>query len=276
MTDENTSENDKSSENNRVSESINAVTGLVKAIPIYQDAFQPAARELGKGLAVIAKSINVALAPLGLMVWGYEKIQEQFIPKVAAKLKDTKPEDIITPKPNVAVPAIEALRYTANDESLSDLFAGLLASAMDKNKADTAHPAFVEIIKQLTSDEAKIVSIFLPSRPIPLVDVHIVKKDVLGYTPYYSNYSLIHEDVNLEHPELLPSYINNLCRLGLSKVPDDGSKYTDKKIYVPIENSPFIKDLIDQPAVNGRSFSINHKVFMITELGHQFYRACVK
>ncbi|ACT13653.1 MULTISPECIES: DUF4393 domain-containing protein [Pectobacterium] len=276
MTDENTSENDKSSGNNKVAETINAVTGLTQSVPVYQDLIQPAAQELGKGLAVIAKSINVALSPLSVMVWGYEKIQDQFMPKVAEKLKNTKPEDIITPKPNVAVPAIEALRYTADDESLSDLFAGLLSSAMDKNKAETAHPAFVEIIKQLTSDEAKIVSIFLPPRPIPLVDVQIVKKDVLGFTPYFSNYSLIHEDVNLEHPELLPTYINNLCRLGLSKVPDDGSKYIDEKIYLPIENSPFIKKLIAKPAVDGKSFSIKHKVFMITELGHQFYRACVK
>lgn len=275
MADENTSENDKSSGNNRVAESIDAVTGLVKAIPIYEDAFQPAARELGKGFTLIAKSVNVVLAPLGVMVWGYERIQAQFLPKLLDKLKNTKPEDIIPPKPNIAVPAIEALRYTANDESLSDLFAGLLASAMDKSKAETAHPAFVEIIKQLTSDEAKIVSIFLPLRPIPLVDIQIVKKDVVGFSPYYSNYSLIHEDVNLEYPELLPSYINNLCRLGLSRVPDDGSKYTDEKIYLPIENSEFIRNLMNKPIAGGGSFSIIRKVFMITELGKQFYQACL-
>ena len=58
MTDENTSENDKSSGNNKVAETINAVTGLTQSVPVYQDLIQPAAQELGKGLAVIAQSVN--------------------------------------------------------------------------------------------------------------------------------------------------------------------------------------------------------------------------
>jgi len=68
----------------------------------------------------------------------------------------TPPDQIVVPKPNVAGPALEALRYTWHEETLSDLYANLLAaSSMDKSTADGAHPAFVEIIRQLTPDEAK-------------------------------------------------------------------------------------------------------------------------
>jgi len=35
---------------------INAVTGLVKAVPIYQDALQPAAKEIGKTLGTLMRT----------------------------------------------------------------------------------------------------------------------------------------------------------------------------------------------------------------------------
>jgi len=52
---------------------IDSVTGLVTAIPLYEDALQPAAKEVGKALGTIAKSVNLALFPLKGMVWGFEK-----------------------------------------------------------------------------------------------------------------------------------------------------------------------------------------------------------
>src|SRR5690349_4676457 len=103
-------------EDNKVKETVEAVTGLVQAIPIYQDLAQPAVRQVGKALETVGKAINVALAPVGALVWGYEKCQDFISTKVADRLKDVPPEDIITPKPNVAGPAIEALRYTGHEE----------------------------------------------------------------------------------------------------------------------------------------------------------------
>ncbi|POE01330.1 DUF4393 domain-containing protein [Pectobacterium odoriferum] len=275
MTDENTSENDKSSGNNKVAETINAVTGLTQSVPVYQDLIQPAAQELGKGLAVIAKSINVALSPLSVMVWGYEKIQNQFIPKVAEKLKDTKPEDIITPKPNVAVPAIEALRYTANDESLSDLFAGLLASSMDKNKADKAHPAFVEIIKQLTADEARVISIMKNKKEIPLIDVVVIDNRDHGEQVVFGNLSSFSFGMELEHSQLFSSYVYNLCRLGLLEIPT-GYRYLNPSAYDEITNSNFWKEVSrGVPLKENHQFDYNRKILSVTDMGKQFISVCI-
>lgn len=282
MNDENDSEKSNSSGNNKIAESISAVTGLVKAVPIYQDAFQPAARELGKGLAVIAKSVNVALAPLSVMVWGYEKIQEQFLPKVAEKLKDTKPEDIITPKPNLAVPAIEALRYTAHDESLSDLFAGLLASAMDKNKADKAHPSFVEIIKQLTSDEAIIIDKFGKYNSLFLVDLIISTQTdnsmIFSSRVLFSNFTALNFDDDLMLKDFSPSYINNLCRLGLTEVPESLSITGSDDQYELLENHPIMEvkkkegmHLLKEKS----SFKYLRKGVRLTDFGRQFISACI-
>lgn len=159
------------SEDNKVRDVIDAVTGVAKALPIYQDVAQPAAQELGKGLQTVAKTVHIALAPVSVLVWGYDQIKDFVSTKVADRLKNVSPENIITPKPNVAGPALESLRYTGHESSLSDMYANLLAAAMDKSTASGAHPAFVEIIKQLTPDEAKLIGLFINHMPFPLIDV---------------------------------------------------------------------------------------------------------
>jgi len=80
------------SKDNHVNSTIDAVTGPVKAFPVYNDAIQPAAKEIGKSLAAVTKTINIALAPISALVWGYERIREFVQNRVAEKLKDL-PED---------------------------------------------------------------------------------------------------------------------------------------------------------------------------------------
>jgi hypothetical protein len=171
---------------------INAVAGVAEAIPIYPDMVQPAAKELGKGLLTVAKTVNIALAPLAGVVWGFDKIKERFFPKVEERLRNVPPENIVTPNISVAGPIVEALRYAGSEDTLSDLYANLLAASMDKSTATTAHPAFTEIIKQLTPDEAKLLALF-PSDPnMPIIDIRRSSKS--GGTEYFSvvsNYSLL-------------------------------------------------------------------------------------
>ncbi len=54
-------------------------------------------------------------------------------------------------------PALEALKYTGHEESLREMYAELIASSLQKSKSDTVHPAFVEVIKQLTPAEARLI-----------------------------------------------------------------------------------------------------------------------
>src|ERR687897_906043 len=83
-----------------------AVRGAAEAIPVYQDAVQPAAKEVGRGLETVAKTINVCLAPLKVLVWGYEQLEDFLGRTVAEKLSKTPTEEIIEPKPHVAGPAL--------------------------------------------------------------------------------------------------------------------------------------------------------------------------
>lgn len=267
------------SEENNIRDVVDAVTGVAKAIPIYQDIAQPAAQEVGKALQTVAKTVHIVLAPVSALVWGYDQIREFVATKVTERLKNVPPENLVTPKPNVAGPALEALRYTGHESSLSDLYANLIAAAMDKSTAQGAHPAFVEIIKQLTPDEAKLVSLFVSDQPLPLINLswefkpnsngNKGGKDVLVH---YSHLGTI---AGCEFPHMTPTYIDNLCRLGLAEVPAFW-KYTSKGVYEALENDPMIKERKASIESNAEILAIiERKGLRVTELGKQFARVCV-
>jgi Abortive infection alpha len=107
------------------------VKGAVEVVKTaYGDAVQPMAHEVGKALGTVGRTVNVALSPLRGLVWGWEQIEQFVKAKVEAKLNERKvPTDrIVTPDPDVAVPALEAMRYS----KLRENYAGLIATAMDK------------------------------------------------------------------------------------------------------------------------------------------------
>lgn len=141
------------SDGSKIREAADAIKGIAEAVPVYQDIVQPAAKEVGTALQTVAKTIHIALAPLSAMVWGYDRIKDYLERALTERLKGIAPENIITPNPAVVGPAVEALRFTAHEPSLRELYANLLATSMDAETAQNSHPAFIEIIRQMTADE---------------------------------------------------------------------------------------------------------------------------
>ena len=263
------------SDESKVRDAADAVKGIVEAVPVYQDAIQPAAKEIGKGLETVAKTIHIALAPVAGLVWGFERIKDFVHTRVAEKLKDVPPERITSPSPSVAGPALEALRYAGHDPDLREMYANLLAASMDAATAQNAHPAFVEIIKQLSPDEAKLLRLFVRRRPLPVVDVNAADLDDSGSVPILARFSLLGYDAACQHPQMAPNYLTNLCRLGLTEIPAFGS-YTHKKVYEPLRNHPTVQSL--KAHIEGslkKKMEIVERHLAITPLGQQFIQACV-
>ena len=64
------------SDESKIRDVVDAVAGVAKAVPVYQDLAQPAAQEIGKALQTVAKTVHIALAPVSAMVWGYDQIKD--------------------------------------------------------------------------------------------------------------------------------------------------------------------------------------------------------
>lgn len=264
---------DNMNDENKIRDSIDAVTGLAKVVPIYDDLVQPAAKELGKGLATIAKAVNVALAPVSGLVWGYEKCKDFVENKVASKLQNVPPERLITPQPSVAGPAIEALRYTGYQDEIADMFANLLASAMTKETSSGALPSFVEIIKQLSPDEAKLLKYLFSSSINPLANIRQVYENG-GFEVICHKFSLLGVLASCEAESLTPTYLDNLERLGLIYIPEDGY-YTHDEHYAALENHQFVLQLRQQLGQESNiRIELEKKILYITNFGKQFCKIC--
>jgi len=258
-----------------VKSTIDAVTGLVKAVPVYNDAIQPAAKEIGKSLATVAKTINIALAPISALVWGYEKISEFVQKRVAEKLKEIPEENIVTPDPSVVGPALEALRFTGNNEILSELYANLIANSLDKETIKKAHPGFVEIIKNMTSDEGLILKIFYPNVYKPIIDFKLkIKKGTGGEFNLVNNYSNIGEEAGCKYPDLTAQYIDNLCRLGLLHIPA-GRHLVEPNAYDILLKTDEYEKFKAQHETEHTGVTEIKKYIELTQLGIQFKEACV-
>ncbi len=260
----------------KVEGAINAVSGLIDKVPIYEDAIQPLAQEAGKALATVGKTVNAALMPLRGLVWGMEQIEAYVQSKVSKKLENVPPEEIGTPDPAVAGPAIESLRFTGHKEEFAELYANLLATSMDKKTAKTAHPGFVEIIRSMSGDEAKILSFLATVKVAPVVDIRRDLGGEKGGITLHPYVTTIGHDSGCDHQELKGAYLRNLERLGLIDIPR-GHHLTAESAYDRILGDPAviaIKEALGQ--VDGQRADFEKYYVTISELGSLFNEACVK
>lgn len=245
---------------------------VAKQLPvkeIYNDLAHPALSTVGQGLQGVTK---LALAPISALVWGYDKIADYLdvaIPEYFEKKKIEK-EKIISPDPAVAVPLVEAMRYTSHKPELRDMFTNLLGASMNGDVIDE-HPAFVEIIKQLSSDECKMLKQLYEDNTLPMIKLRMRLNESQGeidVKPYFSDICYVTE---CQYPQKFPEYLDNLHRLGLVDVYYDrylanGQCYENLKQHKGFENV----------MVDGNATIIEKKsMYELSEMGKKFCKICL-
>lgn len=245
----------------------------------FNEHSKGAGENFGKAALAVSKTtlgtVEICLSPLNLVIWGYAQIKNDFIPLVAKKLQNVPKEQIQTPKTNLAGPAIEALRFSAQEPELQNMFANLLATAMDKQTSGDAHPSFVEIIKQLSPDEAKILCYMKYRVDIPVIDVRQLTDKPNEFYPRIKNFSLLGIKSKCTFLMSTQTYIDNLCRLKICEIPHD-MQIMNENLYQELENSPHIeKHLKSIKEESGKEPMFIHKRLDITIYGQQFINACI-
>lgn len=244
---------------------------LAKQLPvenIYNDLAHSALSTVGQGLQGITK---LALTPISALVWGYDKISDYLdvaIPEYFEKRK-IKKEKIISPDPMVAVPIVEAMRYTSHKEELREMFTNLLGAAMNADSID-AHPAFVDIIKQLSPDEGKIIKYLYKDDKQPMMKLRIILDDGAGendLSPYFSD---IGYKVNCYYPQKFPEYLDNLHRLGIVEVYYDRF-LVDENYYDELKVHPYF------PHVDEKINILEKKsMYELSAFGKKFCEVCLE
>lgn len=246
-------------------------------LEIYKDAISPAAKEAGEIIALPLKAINVALSKAKLWVEERQYNYERTSQLLAQKLKDV-PADKITPPENyIAVPALQQISYCYDSEELRNMYANLLATSMQDDKKWEIHPSFVDIIKQLSPDEAKIIKKLSEIGRDAIVSI-CANNEKGESIVTYKDYSLIGYRAQCDNPKNTNVYIDNLCRLGLI-INGTGIRWlTDEELYNEIYKQDCVSVIINNIKNRNNEYNIpgyEKGYIELTSFGKSFCRICI-
>ncbi len=126
---------------------------LAKQIPI-RDALAAPARQTGQILEDIVKTIQLALVPFQLG----GALQDRLRGFIDRSVRAVPEGNRVSPAPQILGPIIEGIRYEPADTPIDEMFSRLLSCSMNIAQLNDAHPAFPQIIKQISADEAILLS----------------------------------------------------------------------------------------------------------------------
>jgi len=276
---------------------------------IYKDVFQPSMQKVGEALSTVLNTANLILLPLKLI---NEKSRIYFKDNIKRYSEKIEKKDLtIIPVPEiVGLPILDKLTYI-NQKELSETFLNLLTKATFKETIDLVHPAFLNILNNLSAEEAKILFFYKDTERIPYIELYVhkykkppsfmsesrvkTKKELQEeitysfeerndtYIRYASNLTGIEKRVDLIFPKNIDIYIENLQHNGLIFFETDLININDLDIYKRLKEEDYkeICDELENTLSEWKNEDYNYEIdikkrsIQFTELGKSFIKACI-
>jgi hypothetical protein len=147
--------------------------------------------------------------------------------------------------------------------------AELLRASADVTVDDRAHPAYARILEELAPDEARILRLLAMEGPQPAVDVRSANLIGVGSQLVARSLNMIGPSAGLRRSDRIPSYLNNLYRLGLIWFSEEA--LADPSIYQVLEAQPEVLETI-KGATRAKSI---HRSIQLTPFGKDFCDVCL-
>ncbi|CAI3550043.1 conserved hypothetical protein [Clostridium neonatale] len=243
---------------------------------IYDDGLKPAIQEIGGALGTVFGLVNnVIFYPLKLANVTLKYKYEQFILDMESRANKI-PEDKITEPPlNIVGPTMEALKYTIDTEELREMYLNLLSSSMNMDSVEYSHPAYVEIIKQLTPLDANIfkkITSISKNIPCARISIGFGNQVYINAMPKFFAPTIL----NSYDPFIVSTSIQNLCRLGLITHMDNSIIDYDydsfKKHPFVVQQFEMLKDINKGVDLN---INVNGEVLILNDFGKNFAKVCL-
>lgn len=275
---------------------------------IYKDLFQPGMRKVGQALETVLDVSNIILLPLKLINEKSKIYFDNNIKRYSEKL-NSKEEPVDQVPEYLGLPILDKLTYLQENE-LSEAFINLLTKASYAKTFNLVHPSFINILNNLSVDEAKILLYYKNHTRIPFIDIYIYSKlssintknkkiksreelkesisklfepSENAYIKWAWNLTLIQKEVDLIFPENIDIYIENLSRNGLIEFERKVYHKSDLKFYQEIiqDNQSIYDSLQKQlPEIENEELKCEVQtkkgVIEFTEMGKKFIEACIK
>lgn len=244
---------------------------------IYPDLAQPGLKKVGDALATVLDLSNTILLPIKLLNENGKVYFQKHMDDYKEKLNKVDQEQIGTVVPEVGLVILDELLKVTNDD-LANLFTNLLVNASTIDHSRNAHPSFINVIKSLSADEAKIINYLSDSQEY-IVYIQFYREDEDGSSiPLENIYNNLNYLVELDYEDNAEFYINNLINLGIIKSREvyynrDIDKYEKlekkyKSVIDDFENT--ILNLPSEHHLKNSRISIARATYPLTDFGKKF------
>lgn len=229
---------------------------LAKQLPmqeVYEDAIKNPAKEVGNIMSDIMKVLMLVATPIQYMA----ALQDRYRKFLDVSVRRVPQEQRIAPAPQILGPVLEGIRYEPESTPINEMFSQLLSRSMDTQRVEEAHPSFPWIIRQLSSDEAVILS-RLREATYEYVYTSSLDQNTRRFTREKTEIDEFPTDA-LQFHQNLGFYMNHLSSLGLAGI-------YDYKNQEPIHEE-----------IDGNQVQTGTKVFckyQLTDVGRKFINAC--
>ena len=241
---------------------------------IYRDLAKPTTQEVG---FVAGRSVKALLSPVRAFLWGWEKIEQIIEEGINKRFENIPEENRKTPDPEIAVPLMQALTYTAQNETLREMYLNLLANSMDATKEKNVHPSFVELIKQMNSLDAKVFEKLSTDKGYQkVINPDIALKDKGKFyadaTPkWFIGWTIIGYDIFD-----ISSSIVRLSKFGLVELLFE--RTTEEDGYSELKNHKDLNDILTKYQIADPQIELEitatESVLYVNEYGKQFLSVC--
>lgn len=155
-----------------------------------------------------------------------------------------------------------------DNEQLKNMYANLLARAMLKSEQSKVHPSFVEIIKQLSPNDALLFKEIMEREYSPIIHLSVVQDIGNNDYHYNLNWKNNYNESNVS--------LSNLQRLGLIEIPNKKA-YSLGDVYNIVRESKGYKKVCQELKEKYPQNELHEdKSFVNTNaLSRSFYEVCL-
>lgn len=259
----------------------NMETGLVKTtitplkdlLPeVYGDAVKPGMKAVGQAIGDALEMCLLPITTLGYIPKVVKACLDKHLHTFEGKLNRIPEEKKANIHPQISIPVIQKLLYTTND-TIAELFINLLTSSANIDMCSNAHPGFVEIISQLSPDEAKIIKYLNGKDDIQYAEINAYVKNSDGFNTFKKKSTLTPFEVPLDFPHNILAYYSNLIRLGILE-DKPGLYRIGNNIYDDIAREYNFDDFKKYVPERFKEIEITKSYYEVTPFGKLFISAC--
>ncbi len=230
--------------------------------------------EIKTGIIAAFKAVIGRLTYKPIGEFEYYKAKYEY--ELQKRIEAIPTENITNPRLSVVGPTLDNLKYNLDEEQIREMYINILTSEIDVTKHTKVHPAFLEVIKQISKEDALFIKDLKDTNktefPLCNVNTHVTFVSSDYYRRAFT--IIIDPNSNINKISIINSsdiVLNNLQRLKIIEI-TDAKLYGCEKIVEETFNQA--NDVLKKLNKPSQTYSYTHGLLKITDFGKQFIDIC--